>query len=99
MISLDAKTRSMPQFIGAPQRNFLTTDLGIELSVPLALNGWVDPSDTLFLSMEILHYPCHPVPNSLQGGLSAYRGQFYEGHNFKLIRDINETLNSIGWSC
>ena len=39
MISLDAKTRSVPQFIGAPQRNFETTDLGIESSVPLALAG------------------------------------------------------------
>ena len=26
----DAKTRSVPQFIGAPQRNFEIADLGIE---------------------------------------------------------------------
>ena len=32
-ILLDAKTHSVPQFIGAPQRNFETTDLGIESSV------------------------------------------------------------------
>ena len=38
-ISLDAKTRSVPQFIVAPQRNFEIADLGIESSVPLALGG------------------------------------------------------------
>ena len=48
MISLDAKTRSVPQFIGAPQCNFETTDLGIESSAPLSLDGKVNPSDTLF---------------------------------------------------
>ena len=54
-ISLDAKTRRVPQFIGAPQRNFETTDLGIESLVPLALDGWVNSSDTLVLAMETLH--------------------------------------------
>ena len=46
-ISLDAKTRSVPQFIGAPQRNFETVDLGVKLLMPLAPDGWVNPSDTL----------------------------------------------------
>ena len=39
MISLDAKTRSVPQFIGAPQHNFETANIGIESSAPLALDG------------------------------------------------------------
>ena len=30
MISLNAKTCSVPLFIGAPQRNFETIDLGIK---------------------------------------------------------------------
>ena len=51
-ISLDAKTRSVPQFIVAPQRNFETVDLGIESSVPLAPGGWVNPSHTLVPAMK-----------------------------------------------
>ena len=39
MILLDAKTRSVPQFIGAPHRNFETADLGTESSMPLASSG------------------------------------------------------------
>ena len=54
-ISLDAKTRSVPQFIGAPQCNFETIDLGIESSVPLAPSGWVNPSDILFLAIKTIH--------------------------------------------
>ena len=56
-ISLDAKTHSVPQFIGAPQHNFEIADLGIESSAPLALGGWVNPSDTLVLAMETIHHP------------------------------------------
>ena len=56
-MSLDAKTRSVPQFIVAPQRNFETADLGIELSVSLAPGGWVNPSDTLVLATETIHHP------------------------------------------
>ena len=56
MISLDAKTRSVPQFIGALERNFETTDLGIKSSVPLALGGWVNPSHTLVLAIETIHH-------------------------------------------
>ena len=59
MISLDAKTRSVPQFIDAPQRNFETADLGIESVVPLAPGGRVNPSDTLVLVMVTIHHP-HP---------------------------------------
>ena len=55
MISLDAKTRNVPQFISAPQRNFETTDVGIESAMPLALDGWVNPSDTIFPAIETLH--------------------------------------------
>ena len=60
MISLDAKTRSMPQFIGAPERNFETADLGIKSLVPLALGGWVNSSDTLILTTETSHHPWPP---------------------------------------
>ena len=60
VISLDAKTCSVPQFIGAPQRKFETVDLGIESSVPLALSGWVNPSDTLVLATETIHRPQPP---------------------------------------
>ena len=60
MILLDAKTRSVPQFIGAPQRNFETVDLGIESFLPLAPSGWVNPSDTLVLAMETIHHPQPP---------------------------------------
>ena len=59
-ISLDAKTRSVPQFIGALERNFETADLGIESLVPLALGGWVNPSITLVLAMETIHRPWPP---------------------------------------
>ena len=59
-ISLDAKTRSVPQFIGAPQHKFETADLGIELSAPLALGGWVNPSHTLFLAIETIHHSRPP---------------------------------------
>ena len=54
-ISLDAKTHSVPKFIGAPQHNFEIVDLGIKLSVPLALDGRANPNDTLFPSVEDLH--------------------------------------------
>ena len=60
MVSLDAKTHSVPQFIGGSQRNFETTHLGIELSVPLALGGRVKPSHTLVLAMETIHHPWPP---------------------------------------
>ena len=60
MISLDAKTSSVPQFISAPQRNFEIVDLGIELLVPLVLGGRVNPSDTLVLAMETIHRPRPP---------------------------------------
>ena len=56
MILLDAKICSVPQFIGALLCNFETIDLDIKSSVPLALDGWVNPSDTLFLATESLHY-------------------------------------------
>ena len=59
-ISLDAKTRSVPQFIGAPQRNFKNDDLGIKSSTPLALGGRVNPSDTLVPAIETLHRPRPP---------------------------------------
>ena len=59
-ISLDAKTHSVPQLIGAPQRKFETADLGIESSVPLALGGWVNPSHTLLLATETIHHPRPP---------------------------------------
>ena len=59
-ISLDAKTRSVPQFIVAPQRNFETADLGIESSAPLAPGGWVNPSHTLVLATETIHHPRPP---------------------------------------
>ena len=72
MILLDAKTRSVPQFIGVPQRNFETADLGIKSSVPLALGGRVNPSDTLVLAMETSIVHNHPVPRSPQGSLSAF---------------------------
>ena len=49
------QNRSMPQFIGAPQRNFETVDLGIESSEPLAPGGWVNPSDTIVLTTETIH--------------------------------------------
>ena len=50
----------MPQFIGAPHRNFETTDLGIKSSTPLAPDGWVNPSDTLVLAMKILQHSWPP---------------------------------------
>ena len=53
-ISLDAKTRSVPQFIGAPQRNFETVDLGIESLAPLAPGGWLNPSETLVPATETI---------------------------------------------
>ena len=56
-ISLDAKTCNVPQFIGAPERNSKTADLGIESLVPLAPGGWLDPSDTLVLAIESIHHP------------------------------------------
>ena len=62
-ISLNVKTRNVPQFIGAPQCNFETTNLGIESLAPLALNGWVNPSDTLVFATETIHHlqPPHTV--------------------------------------
>ena len=57
MISLDAKTHSVPQFIGAPQRNFEISDLGIKSLVPLAPSGQVNPSDILVLATETIHHP------------------------------------------
>ena len=59
-ISFDAKTRSVSQFIGAPQCNFEIADLGIKSLVPLASNGWVNPSDTLGLATESLHHSRPP---------------------------------------
>ena len=56
MISLNAKTHIVPQFIGAPQRNFETANFGSEKLAPLALDGWVNPSDTIFLATEIFHH-------------------------------------------
>ena len=55
-ISLNAKTHSVPQFIGPPKCNSETIDLDIESSTQLALGGQVSPSDTLFLAIEIIHY-------------------------------------------
>ena len=60
MVSLDAKTRSVPQFIGAQQCNFETTNLGIKSSVPLAPYGRVNPSVTLVPSTETIHHPRRP---------------------------------------
>ena len=60
MISLDAKTHSMPQFIGAPKRNFETANLGIESSAPLALVGWVNPSHTVVPATETIHHSQPP---------------------------------------
>ena len=54
-ISLDAKTCSVPQFIGASQRNFKTVDLHIESLAPLALDGWVNASHTLVLATKTIH--------------------------------------------
>ena len=59
-ISLDAKTRSVPQFIGTPQRKFEITDLGIESSAPLALDGWMNPINALFLAIETIHRSRQP---------------------------------------
>ena len=59
-ISLDAKTCSMPQFIGAPQHKFETTDLHIKSLVPLALSGWVNPIHTLVPTMKTIHHPQPP---------------------------------------
>ena len=55
-LSLDAKTRSVPQFIGASQCNFETADLDIESLVSLALSGNLNPSLTLVFSMETIHH-------------------------------------------
>ena len=93
-ISLDAKTRSLPQFIGAPQRNFETANLGIESLVALALGGWVNPSHTLFQPQRSSIIRGHPVPRSLQGALSAFRGRSSEGHNWELVRTIDEIFNA-----
>ena len=60
MISLNAKTFSVPQLIGAPQHNFETADLGIKLLVTLASNGQENPSDTLVPAVESLHHPWPP---------------------------------------
>ena len=59
-ISLNAKTRSVPQFIDASQCNFETTDLGIKYSAPLALDGRVNHSETLVSLAESLHHPWPP---------------------------------------
>ena len=59
-ISLDAKTCSVPQFIGASQCNFEIANLEIESLVPLALDRWVNPSDTLVLVIEIIHHSWPP---------------------------------------
>ncbi len=59
-ISLDAKTHSVPQFIGAPQHNFETIDPHIKLSMPLALYGQVNPSDTLVPTVKTIHHPEAP---------------------------------------
>ena len=44
------KNSQCDQFIGAPQHNFETTDLGIKSLTPLALGGCVNPSETLVLA-------------------------------------------------
>ena len=56
-ISLDFKTRSVPEFIGALQRNFETIDLDIKSSAPLAPGGWVNPSHTFVPATETIHHP------------------------------------------
>ena len=59
-ILLDAKTHSVPQFIGAPELNSKTIDLGIKSSVPLSLGEWVNLSHTLVLATETIHHPRPP---------------------------------------
>ena len=59
-ISLDDKTCSVPQFIGALLYNFENIDLGIKLSSSLALNGLVNPSETLIFTAESLHHSWPP---------------------------------------
>ena len=83
----------MPQFIGASQHKFEIVDLGIESLVPLALNGWVNPSDTLVQATK------NPIPKSLQGSLSVHRGQSSKGRNSKLVGAIDEMFNDAGRSC
>ena len=56
MISLDAKTCSVPQFIGVPQSNFEIANFCINFLVPLALGGRVNPSDTLVMVTETIHH-------------------------------------------
>ena len=73
-ISLNSKTCCVPHFIGASLRNFETIDLGIKPSVPLALDGKVNPIDALVLAMEGLHICGHTILESLQDALSASRG-------------------------
>ena len=80
-ISLNAKTSSVPQFIGASPYIFETIDLGIKFSNPLALYGWKNPSDTLVLVVEVLHR------------LQLF-GRSFEGHNLELMRAINKNLNA-----
>ena len=65
MISLDAKTCSVPQFIGAPQWNFETADLGIKSLAPLALGGWVNLLTPFIWPQRpsIIHH--HPISKSL----------------------------------
>ena len=93
-ILLDAKTCSVPQFIGAPKHNFETADLGIKLSVPLAPNTWVNPSETLVLAVESLHHPWPPRTEESQRCSKCIRGQSSKGRKLELVGAIDETLNT-----
>ena len=87
----------MPQFITAPQHNFETANLGIKLLALLAPDGWINLSDTLFFPKRASNVHNYTVLESLQGALSAFRGQSFEGHNSELMRAIDELLNATGW--
>ena len=67
MVSLDGKTCSVPQFIGAPQHIFKTTNLGIKSSAPLALDGWVNPSDTLVPAVRVTDETPNDIGWSFRG--------------------------------
>ena len=99
MISLDAKTHNVPQYIGAPQHNIEITDLGIESSMPLALSERVTLVTLFFWPWRASIVCGYPVPKSLQGALSMYRGRSSKGHNLELMGAIDEILNAIGQSC
>ena len=78
MIFLNAKTFLVPQFIGASLCNFETTNLGIKLLVSLTLDGWVNPSDTLVLTMKSLHHLWPPhIEESQRCSMCISRSIFY----------------------